>query len=278
MKPAERRPPWYLLTGLIIGLALGLLYAWVLQPVEHVDTYPASMKDEYQDAYRGLVAAAFVADGDLGRAEARLAVLGDEDPVRALSLQSQRLYNGDKDSQLARLLTILEKSLTGELDSMPALVAASDGTPTPTTKTGDAETTPDGKATATITLIPTAAVTRTPTATPGAAFTVRDSLLVCEPELSGASLIQVYVYNAADQPVPGVALTVSWDGGEERFYTGLKPEFGYGYADFEMLPDVVYTLQPANGGEAVPGLTPTDCQGEDGEVWYGSWRINYVQE
>ena len=278
MNLEERRRPWYLLTGLIVGLAFGLLYAWLWQPVEHVDTYPSSMKAEYKDAYRALVAAAYVADGDLGRAQSRLVVLGDEDPVRALSLQSQRLYNSDQDSQQARLLSILEKSLTGDFENIPALVDTVDSTPTPTDNAADTQTAGEQEATATMTLIPTAAITRTPTATPGAAFTVRDSLLVCEPELKEVSLIQVYVYNAADQPVPGVAITVSWDGGEERFYTGLKPEFGYGYADFEMLPEVDYTVQPANGGEAVPGLTPTDCQGEDGEVWYGSWRINFVQE
>lgn len=278
MKLEERRPPWYLLTGLVIGLAFGLLYAWVWQPVEHVDTFPSSMKAEYKDAYRSLVAAAYVADGDQGRAEARLVVLGDEDPVRALSLQSQRLYGNDEDGQQARLLKILEKSLTGELADLPTAAAARVGSGTPTPGAGATENAVDKEATPTITLIPTAAIRRTPTATPGAAFTVRDSLFICEPELRQTSLIQVYVYNAADHPVPGVELTITWDGGEEHFYTGLKPEFGYGYADFEMQPDVVYTVQPTNGGQAVPGLTPTDCQGEGGEVWYGTWRINYVQE
>lgn len=278
MNLEERRPPWYLLTGLVIGLALGLLYAWVWQPVEHVDTFPSSMKSEYKDAYRGLVAAAYVANSDLGRAEARLTILGDEDPARALSLQSQRLYNSDEDSQQARLLTILEKSLIGELEDLPTAVAAEGGGETPTPGADTTETTAENKATPTITLIPTASIRRTPTATPGAAFTVRDSLPICEPELSSTSLIQVYVYNAADQPIPGVALSITWESGEERFYTGLKPEFGYGYADFEMQPGVVYTVQPANGGQAVPRLTPLDCQGEGGKVWYGTWRVNYVQE
>jgi hypothetical protein len=88
----------------------------------------------------------------------------------------------------------------------------------------------------------------------------------------------VYIFNAANQPVPGVEIVVSWDGREEHFFSGLKPEFGLGYADFEMQPGTVYKLQLASGSEAVPGLTPTDCQGEDGSTWYGSWRVNYIQE
>ena len=34
----EERGHWYLLTGLILGFVLGLLYAWLVQPVKFVDT------------------------------------------------------------------------------------------------------------------------------------------------------------------------------------------------------------------------------------------------
>ena len=30
----ERRGPWYLLTGLVLGLAFGLVFAWVVSPVK----------------------------------------------------------------------------------------------------------------------------------------------------------------------------------------------------------------------------------------------------
>ena len=273
MNSEERRPPFYLITGLVIGIAFGLLYAWVWQPVEHIDTLPYSMKSEYKDAYRALIAAAYVADGDLGRAEVRLALLGDEDPARSLEIQAQRLLSEDKNNKQARPLGILAVALGSEMEIENVTSLASTPKATGTLK-------PDSKATATgtPTLIPTMAVTRTPTATPGAAFVVRESLLVCEPELKDTSLIQVYIFNAANQPVPGMEIVVSWDGGEEHFFSGLKPEFGLGYADFEMQTGTVYNLQLASGGETAPGLTPTECQGEDGSVWFGSWRVNYIQE
>ena len=34
----ERRIPWDILLALIIGIALGLVYAWMLSPVEVIDS------------------------------------------------------------------------------------------------------------------------------------------------------------------------------------------------------------------------------------------------
>ena len=36
----ESRGNLYLLTGLVIGLAAGLLFAWVISPVKYVDIEP----------------------------------------------------------------------------------------------------------------------------------------------------------------------------------------------------------------------------------------------
>ena len=47
------------------------------------------------------------------------------------------------------------------------------------------------------------------------------------------------------------ARPVAGDGGEERFYTGLKPEIGLGYGDFMLGPGITYTLHISGGGQAV---------------------------
>ena len=83
----ERRGPWYLITGIILGAAVGLLYAWVISPVRYMETAPFSLRTEYKDDYRSAIAAAYAADGDLGRARARLALLHDSDPAQALAAQ-----------------------------------------------------------------------------------------------------------------------------------------------------------------------------------------------
>ncbi|NIW47254.1 MAG: hypothetical protein GWN30_21650, partial [Gammaproteobacteria bacterium] len=55
--------------------------------------------------------------------------------------------------------------------------------------------------------------------------------------------------DSSNIPVPGVEINIRWENNQESFYTGLKPEFGVGYADYIMTPGIVYTLQVADGGE-----------------------------
>ena len=86
----ENRGNLYLVTGIVIGLALGLLFSWVIQPVQYLDTSPDSLKGIYQDQYRAVIAAAFEANQDMVRAKARLELLGDEDIVQAVAEQAQR--------------------------------------------------------------------------------------------------------------------------------------------------------------------------------------------
>ena len=64
---SEQRGPWYLLTGLVIGVALGLLIAYVIYPVEYTDTAPFSLRTDAKETLRGLIAQAYMADGDLAR-------------------------------------------------------------------------------------------------------------------------------------------------------------------------------------------------------------------
>ena len=42
------RGPWYLLTGLMVGLAIGLIYSWLLDPVEYSNASPQALKPGLQ--------------------------------------------------------------------------------------------------------------------------------------------------------------------------------------------------------------------------------------
>ena len=75
------------LLGLLLGAALGLLYAWVIPPVEYVDASPEILRADFKEQYRGAIAAAYASTLDLERARARLALLGDEDSAAELSAQ-----------------------------------------------------------------------------------------------------------------------------------------------------------------------------------------------
>ena len=67
--------------GLLLGLAAGLLYGWVLRPVELYNTAPNSLRQDYRTDYVLMVAEAYATEADLPLAMVRLAALGPQSPV-----------------------------------------------------------------------------------------------------------------------------------------------------------------------------------------------------
>jgi len=82
-----RRLAWVAL-GLVVGLSLGLFYAWLVDPVEYYDTDPADLRPDLRDDYLLLIAMSYDLTGDLARAQARLATLGDAGTPGAIAVQS----------------------------------------------------------------------------------------------------------------------------------------------------------------------------------------------
>ncbi|MEN8241465.1 MAG: hypothetical protein ABFS17_06060 [Chloroflexota bacterium] len=278
------RAPLYLLTGLILGIVLGVLYAWLWIPVDAFEASPAVLRDDFKDAYRELIARAYISNSDLGRAESRLALLGDADPARELAVQAQLTLGQDGAAEAARALGILAAHIKGGQDSA-AIEIAYPETPTPgnvqapTSTPGQNSSNPGGSnetTSAGVTPTPRFTITpqasATPTATQGAPFSLVDYALVCDEDISPPQ-IQVFVFDASGNPVPGVGIVITWDGGVNRFVTGLKPEFGLGYADYEMQPALSYTIRLEGGGDPVDGLTGRECEGG----YWGTWRLNFTQ-
>ncbi len=56
----DRKPPIYLVTGLILGLVFGVVYAWMLAPEETLETNPVMLREDFKDAYRELIARAYL--------------------------------------------------------------------------------------------------------------------------------------------------------------------------------------------------------------------------
>lgn len=276
MRSVGRRSPFYLITGLLIGLTIGLIYTWVYSPVEQLKTEPNSLRADFKDTYRSLIASAYLVNSDLGRAEARLILLQDDDPERALTIQAQRVLGEEGAEMIARALGILAADIGNGISELPVVHPTSTPIPTKTQLiTPTITMTPRPSSTTMITATPLAS--RTPTATVGAAFLLQNYSLVCEEIYKESPLIMVNVYDAANTPVPGKEVMASWDQGQDSFFTGLKIEFGLGYADFEMLPGIAYTISMADGGENLPGLTALECENDDSDRWLGSWIVNFVQ-
>ena len=65
---------------LILGIGIGLLYGWVIDPVEYVDTYPGSLREDYRTDYVLMVAEAYQNERNLELAVGRLGFFGNTPP------------------------------------------------------------------------------------------------------------------------------------------------------------------------------------------------------
>jgi hypothetical protein len=304
----DNRGSWYLLTGVFIGVVLGLLYAWIISPIEYIDTTPNTLRSDYKDHYRLTIALSYQSTGDLARAQARLDLLEDPDSALVLAEQAQRHRAEGGSADEAQALA----NLAGALGQAPVPFTASPTlteTQAPATETASPTLTatptetasPAFTATATHTLTPTTTITptigptntptntplptetpeptrtplptRTPTPTLSPPFVLDKQIQVCNPNLDEPQL-QIFVNDGAGIGVPGVQITTTWQDGQESIYTGLKPEIDLGYADFVMIPEVVYTLQVSSGGQIISDLFTPECQDEGtSERYWGSWRL-----
>ncbi len=69
------------LIALVIGISLGLLYGWAIDPVEFIDTTPETLRADYRADYVLMTAEIYNSDGNLSLAAQRLAVLGSQPPA-----------------------------------------------------------------------------------------------------------------------------------------------------------------------------------------------------
>ena len=91
--PAKRKQaPLYLLTGLIIGVAIGLLIGYRIFPVQFFDITPVSLHEDFQQDYLTAVGLAYNSDKDMGRAYSRISQMMSPisiDKLRAMNLKTE---------------------------------------------------------------------------------------------------------------------------------------------------------------------------------------------
>lgn len=289
-----RRIPWDILLALLAGLGLGLAYSWILSPVRIVNAEPTDLRADFRDQYRSVIAAAYNATGNLPRAQARLALVGDPNPVEALNAQAQRmLASGASGNQLEHpeQVVALASALGGEepanapAPTLPVEVTSDiDITPTVTLPPPPPDVpillteTPEIIETQPVDMVsvPTPRPTRTAIPTLGAPFALTGQETICDSNLPDG-LLQVLVLNSNRRQLAGVEIVITWDGGKEQFFTGLKPELGNGYADYIMRPDVNYTIQLARGSDVALGIVAPTCQTASGETFYGGIKLTFQQ-
>jgi hypothetical protein len=257
----------------IIALVAGLLYTWQIDPVEYVDTAPDTLRSDFKSDYLALIASAYASTGNLARAQARLDLFPDPDPATTLAaLAQQRLAEGRPESEaraIAMLASALGEQPTPFVRTPGALETALASNPT---------ITPDLLATnrALLTMAPTLMPSRTPTPFVAGSFELQSRELICDPTLQ-QPLLQGLVLDEKARQLAGIEVLVVWDTGQDHFFTGLKPELGLGYGDFEMTEGVTYAVQIAGNTELVTDLSAEECGDDGDDVYLGSWLLTFIR-
>ncbi|MBV6449823.1 MAG: hypothetical protein MHPDNHAH_00536 [Anaerolineales bacterium] len=78
----------FIVIACIAGIALGLAYGWVVDPVDFFDLTPDTLRADYKADYVLMVAETYRASRDPGLAARQLAVFGSQSPT---SIASQGL-------------------------------------------------------------------------------------------------------------------------------------------------------------------------------------------
>ncbi len=292
-----------LLIGLAIGLAAGLVYTWLLYPVEFYNTEPVDLHPGHQDTWIMLVSAAYRLDGDLERANARLAELQEPQIGQRVAQLTQRYIAQGKPVSRIRALALLADALGARTPDMLAYLATPqpNPSPVPASPTATAPPSPSPSPTAppspSVTAraasetpapqrspSPEPAATRTPrptrtlrpTSTPIPPYLLQERQRLCRGSQEQPQ-IEVFVQTEVGVGIPGVEIWLTWSGGAERIVTGLKPEVGLGYADFVMQPETSYAVAVGDPSlQLVQGLMIESCLARQGDTPLTSWRLIFV--
>jgi hypothetical protein len=279
--------PWEAIPVLVVGIGLGLLYAWMIAPVRYINTVPNTLRTDFKDQYRILIAASYSATHDLARAKSRLELLGDASPIQALTAQAQRMLASGQQFDVVQQVALLADDLqSGVAHVTPtpkteSIARVESPTSTPAAPLSGTET-PQVSPTIEIinatlpldTITPRPTQTLTPT--PGAPFILLSNEKVCNSNLTDG-LMQISVIDSRHHQLPGIEIIITWDGGEEHFFTGLKPEIANGYADYIMQTNVTYTVRIAESGTPVPNLVAPACTDSSSQKYTGGLHLTFQQ-
>jgi hypothetical protein len=282
----RRRPVswWGIVIGLVAGVVASLYYAWMLAPVREFDTTPRQLRASDKAQYAIAIALQFAFDSDLNVAVQRLIELNiGADPFQAVADVACDLARGGYVDSTTGLRAVRRLKVfyqlqgkTGCADQLiPDVETASVVDvviPTPT-----ATLPPPPSKTPLLDLSPTPmGVVLVPTTRPRRVYQGRIVGTYCDAELTG--IIEVYVQNFQGDPVKGERVRVRWDGGEDSFVTGLKPERGENYADFTMEIGKSYSVDmPTLSDPLSNPLVADACITDTGQSAITSYRVVFTQ-
>jgi hypothetical protein len=75
----------FIILALLVGVAAGIAYGWLIDPVDFFDLTPDTLGADYKADYVLMIAEAYRAEQDPGLAARRLAIFGSQSPTSIAS-------------------------------------------------------------------------------------------------------------------------------------------------------------------------------------------------
>ena len=86
-----------------------------------------------------------------------------------------------------------------------------------------------------------------------------------------SGVIELTVFDEDGEPASGIKVTVAWEGKEDTFFTGFDPSRSPGFADYDMMPGLTYSVAIDGSDPSVDGLQVASCP--DGSE--GGWQLEF---
>lgn len=281
--------------GMIAGLIIGLIFTWLIIPIEYYDTWPPMMDQQHQQDWVAMTAIGYGVEGNWERTLTRLS--GIDKPLIQQVLASLIEDSMNAAYPMDVLKRMAELGDYYAVDSPAVKVLLSQDTEIAPTYE------PVPTATMTVTPLPThtpipptytpwPTYTPTPSPTPlvitetFVPFTIISQTLGCADVPSiGISLqlsqtVTLRREAVIEQvPQPGREIWLIWEAGADRAVTGFKPDYGLGYADFDIEPGWTYNIyidQPTGAPLLSIQAEPCILPGEPASSW--TTRVLTIQE
>ena len=114
----RKRRIWFFLLTIAIGITAGIVYGWVINPLNHAEVTPRSLRMDYKTDYVLMVAEISHQNKDVSKAASDLAFLGAKDShslmEQAVMYATQIGYTADDISRMEELLVTLKSSAVGK--------------------------------------------------------------------------------------------------------------------------------------------------------------------
>jgi hypothetical protein len=104
--------PVRVLIALVLGLAIGLIYGWLVQPVTYVETTPDSLRADYRADYVLMVAEAYDGPQSLDTVQRRLASLGPQPAIEIVQQAQDYASKNHFSQEDVQRLSTLAKAVT----------------------------------------------------------------------------------------------------------------------------------------------------------------------